>query len=90
MKKFVLIFLLGLAACLAASIAFDIFQSDGIDDPGAVMRYGFPFLYQTGGDPHDDYFNKSALLADMGIALLVSALPAIFWLKYGRNTRHNL
>jgi hypothetical protein len=85
MKKFTIAFLLGLAACLIASIACDIYQSDGIDTQDAVMRYGFPFLYQTDGDYSDRYFSFAALVADIVVAVILSALAAIIYLKCSRN-----
>ena len=76
MKRFIIIFLAGLTFFLAVNVISDICRSDGMDEPGRVSRYGFPFLYQAGPDYADSFFSVAALAADIGIAVVVSALVA--------------
>ena len=78
MKKFIIIFLIGLAAFVILNFALDIARCDGLDGSG-VMRYGFPFLYQADGDYSDRFFSLAALLADIGFAVAGSAMVARFF-----------
>jgi hypothetical protein len=78
MKKFTVIFLAVFAAFVVLNIALDIARCDGLDGSG-VMRYGFPFLYQVDGDYSDRFFSLAALLTDIGIAVVGSALVARFF-----------
>jgi hypothetical protein len=83
LKRFIILFLAGMVFFFVVNIISDICRSDGMDEPGRVSRYGFPFLYRAEPDYRDCFFNGAALAADIGIAMVVSASIAGFatWLR---------
>ncbi len=76
MKRFAIIFLIGIAGFVAVDFASAVIRSDSFDDPGMVQRVGFPLVYETGPDYHDRSFSPAALLVDIGVAVFGSALVA--------------
>jgi hypothetical protein len=85
MKKFVIIFLVGMAAFVALDFVSTIVRSDSFDDAGRVERVGVPLVYETGPDYQDRSFRLGALLTDIGFAVVVSGMAAKFFSSH----RHN-
>ncbi len=81
MKRFTIVFLIGIAVFIALDFVSAIVRSDSFDDPGMVQRVGFPLVYETGPDYQDRSFSPAALLTDIGIAVLGSALVAVIFAR---------
>jgi len=84
MKRFAIIFLIGIAAFVALDFVSAIVRSDSFDDAGMVQRVGFPLVYETGPDYQDRSFSPAALLTDIGVAVLGSALVAMIFARERR------
>jgi hypothetical protein len=84
MKRRIIIFLIGIAAFVALDFVSAIVRSDSFDDAGMVQRFGFPLVYETGPDYQDRSFSSAALLTDIGIAVLGSALAAVIFTRERR------
>ena len=79
MKRFVIIFLAGIAAFVVLDFVSTVVRSDSFDDPGRVQRVGFPLVYETGPDYSDRSFSPGALLTDISLAVVVSGIAAGFF-----------
>ena len=86
MKRFVIVFLAGMAAFVAVDFISTVVRSDSVDDPGMVERVGFPLVYETGPDYPDRSFRPGALLTDIGFAVVVSGIAATFFSGIAKKT----
>ena len=80
MKRLAIVIVFGALIFLIVHVVSAIIRSDDPDAPDSAERYGFPFLVFAEAhynDPHP-YFNRAALWANVGFALLISGL--VVWL----------
>jgi len=90
-KKFIIIFLIGIFVFSLANVVSMFVRSDSYDDPDTTERYGFPLLISAevvmcvGKDEHgtyvyyhgpNPYFSRTALWFDIAIAVVASSLVA--------------
>ncbi len=76
MKRFVLVFVLGVVIFLSGHVISAIIRSDDPDAPDSADRYGFPFLVFAEKFYHDPqpYFSRMALWANIGFSFLTGSL----------------
>ena len=78
MRTFALTFMLVLLAFGIANVASYFVRTDVPLGADAIHRAGFPFLvWEAGGFSYRYSFSHAALLADIGVAVCVSAIAAI-------------
>lgn len=100
MKRFTIVFSVGLLAFALANFLSLFVRSDDADAPDSTERYGFPFLISaqipqaSGGvtyypkGPYQ-YFSDTALWADVSIALVASGLTAGICIMFPRNEQRH-
>jgi hypothetical protein len=84
MKRFITGFAIGLVGFAVANVLAHFYYpySSSVDVAALVQYYGFPFVVWTSSGFNPQPLSGFALCADTVIALVLSTIGGLFWMKH--------